>query len=591
MTAPPVRRRLTLTQSLFIAHVLLLTVALGVTGALWVVHNDREVDRQYTERVLAIARSVAVQPEIRAAFELADPASVVAPRADAVTEATGAQFIVVADRSGIRYSHPNRALIGEVVSTPPGRVLRGEDWTGFQIGTEGRSVRAKVPVRDDAGAVVGYVSVGILASDLDTAAATALPMIVGTVVGALLLGAGGAYLLSRRLRAKTHGLEPAEITALLEGREALLYGIREGVLALDHAGRVTLVNRPAREMLELPADCEGRHLDELRLDSRLHDVLCGTDPGADRIVLVGARVLVCNRKPVRLHGQDAGAVVTLRDRTELERLTGELDGARTLTRGLRAQSHEFANRIHTVAGMLELGAHEDARAFLDELSAAHTRTSADVAARIADPAVAALVLAKSAQAAERGAELRLSPTTGLDGRLPADLREDVLLVLGNLVDNALDSVAGSSRSGCGAGKDPSGCGAGSSPSGCGAGKDPSGCGAGKDPGGWVELLLCRHGRAEDGLPHDLIEIRVVDSGPGVDPALTEEVFTLGFTTKVARSGGQRGLGLALVRQTCESRGGTVSIDSPAGSAGCVDGAEYSVFTAYLPVTGATAGAR
>ncbi|MFC7330608.1 sensor histidine kinase [Marinactinospora rubrisoli] len=551
-------RRPTLTQSLFIAHVLLLTVALGVTGGLWVMHNDREVDRQYTERVLAIARSVAVQPEIRSAFELADPASVIAPRAAAATEATGAQFIVVADRSGVRYSHPNTALIGDVVSTPPGRVVYGEEWTGFENGTEGRSVRAKVPVRDAAGAVVGYVSVGILASDIETAAATALPLIVGTVVGALLLGAGGAYLLSRRLRAKTHGLEPAEITALLEGREALLYGIREGVLALDSAGRVILVNRPAREMLELPADCEGRHLDELRLDARLHDVLSGMDPDADRIVLVGARVLVCNRMPVRIHDQDAGAVVTLRDRTELERLTGELDGARTLTRGLRAQSHEYANRIHTVAGMLELGAYTDARAFLEELSAAHTRTSADVATRIADPAVAALVLAKSAQAAERGAELRLAPTTGIDARLPGDVRQDVLLVLGNLVDNALDSVAGS------------------------------------DPDGWVELLVCRHGRAEGGLPHDLIEIRVIDSGPGVDPALTEEVFTLGFTTKVARSGGPRGLGLALVRQTCESRGGTVTVDSPAGAA---DGGEdvetpaFSGFTAYLPVTGVPAGAR
>ncbi|GAA3756524.1 two-component system CitB family sensor kinase [Spinactinospora alkalitolerans] len=557
MSAPHPRNRLSLTGYLFIAHVLLLTAALGITGALWIAQHDRDIDRQYTERVLAIARSVAVLPDIRAAFALEDPAAVIDPIADRINTATGAQYIVVADTDGTRHSHVNDALIGRTVSTPPGPAARGQEWTGVQTGTEGRSVRAKVPVFDGSGGVVGYVSVGILEADVDSVAATALPAILGTISAVLVLGAGAAYVLSRRVRAKTHGLEPAEITALLEGREALLYGVREGVLALDAEGRITLVNEPARAMLELTGDREGHRLDELGLDSRLHDVLSGADPGADRIVLVGPRVLVCNRMPVRVRGQDGGAVVTLRDRTELDRLAGELDGARTLTRGLRAQSHEFANRIHTVAGMLELGAYDDARSYLDGLSAAHARTSTGIAERISDPALAALVLAKSAQAAERGAELRLSPLTRIAEPLPTELRSDLLLVVGNLADNALESVAGAG------------------------------------PRGWVELMVLRHPAGEE-LPHDLVEVRIVDSGPGVDPAMTAEIFAFGFTTKVARDGGSRGLGLALVRQTCESRGGEVWVESPDGS-DAPDAAEFSAFTAYLPVVetaaGAGAGAR
>ncbi|MFW5419917.1 sensor histidine kinase [Nocardiopsis sp. CNT-189] len=543
MAPPSPRVRLSLTGYLFIGYALLLTLALAATGALWFAHHDREMEQQYTERVLAIARSVAHMPQIVEGFGEPDPAAVINPIAVRVTEATGAEYIVVADPEGIRYSHVDPRLVGLRVSTPPGPAARGEEWTGVQTGTQGRTVRAKVPVLSGEGGVLGYVSVGILVSDMETEAAAAFPLILGTTGGALLLGAGGAWALSRRLRAKTHGLEPAEITTLLEGREALLYAVREGVLAVDAAGRVVLVNRPAREMLGLPEDCEGTRLDGLGLPGRVLDVVSGADAGEDRIVLSGARVLVCNRMPVRIRGGDAGAVVTLRDRTELDRLTGELDGVRTATKGLRAQTHEFANRLHTLAGMLELGAHEEARAYLEDVSIAHARTSGDISARIADPAVAAITLAKSAQAAERGAELYISPMTLVPERMDAALRSDIVLVLGNLVDNALDSVAAAG------------------------------------PGGWVELLVRVHPRHGDGLPHDLVEVRVTDSGRGVAAELAEEIFEYGFTTKASRDG-ERGLGLALVRQVCESRGGSVRVQPPGE-----DADEGAVFMAYLPADG------
>ena len=542
----PRPRRLSLTGSLFVGCVLLLTLAVTATGGLWIAHHDDELDQQYSERVLTVARSVALMPQVREALPRPDGARLIDPLADDVQRATGALYVVVATPDGIRRSHVDDELIGRRVSTPPGPAATGHEWSGEQTGTQGRSVRAKVPVRS-AGEVVGYVSVGVLTSDVASEATAALTWVLGTTATVLVLGAAGAFVLSRRVRAKTYGLEPAEITALLESREALLYGVREGVLAVDTEGRVVLVNPPAREMLGLPATSEGRMLEDLGLDARLRDIVSGGDPGADRIVLAGARILVCNRMPVGVRGRTAGAVVTLRDRTELDRLTGELDGARTVTSGLRAQSHEFANRIHTVAGMLELGATEEARAYLADLSAAHARASDEVSERIADPAVAALALAKSAQAAERGAELLLSPMSRVPSPLPSTLRSDVLLVLGNLVDNALDSVTAVGE-------------------------------------GWLEVLVRVHPADGEELPGDLVEVRVIDSGGGVSAELAEEIFDYGFTTKAARDSGGRGLGLALVRQVCESRAGSVQVVS-----GEADSEEGAVFTAYLPVAEAARG--
>ncbi|GAB3737347.1 ATP-binding protein [Nocardiopsis nanhaiensis] len=554
MTSRPARGRLSLTGSLFIGYVCLLVVALSVLGVLWALHLDRETDRQYSERVLTVARAVAVLPEVADGLQSPDPAAELDPLADRVAASTGVDFLVIASRDGVRHSHPDKELIGQPVSTPPGPVVEGTEWTGVEDGTQGRTVRAKIPVFADGGSVhggdaegevVGYVSLGILDSSAATEARAAIPAILAATALVLSLGVARAWALSRQVRNKTHGLEPADITALLESREALLHAVREGVLAVDGGDRVVLVNPPARTMLGLAEDAEGRCLDELDLSERVRDIVSGTDPGDDRILLSGDRILVANRMPVRIRGEAAGAVVTLRDRTEVDRLTGELDGARTVTRGLRAQTHEFANRVHTVAGMLELGAHEEARAYLADLSATHTRTSSGVAEYVQDPALAALVLAKSAQASELGVDLRLSPMTSVPVVLPGALRSDALLLLGNLVDNALDAAT---------------------------------------PNGWVELLVRLHSAADTDLPHDLLEVRVTDSGHGVSDDVAEEIFRYGFTTKASRDGGTRGLGLALVKQACESRGGSIEMEA-------ADAEEGAVFTACLPATATTGVSR
>jgi sensor histidine kinase regulating citrate/malate metabolism len=250
-------------------------------------------------------------------------------------------------------------------------------------------------------------------------------------------------------------------------------------------------------------------------------VLTGRAGGADQIVLRRGRVLIMNGMPISLREHEIGAVVTLRDRTEIVTLEHELDTTRSTTDALRAQAHEFTNRLHTIAGLIELGEFDEVRRFVDRVS--HTREAwqAEVGERITDPAVAALLVAKGSVAAERGLGLRLTPGSRLstvDDRLSADL----VTVVGNLVDNALDAADE-----------------------------------------WIEVSLTQ--------PPDEVCVVVRDSGPGVAPDLAEEVFRHGFTTKAAQQG-SRGLGLALTRQTCLRRAGSIRVDG-------------SVFTARLP-TGA-----
>jgi len=326
--------------------------------------------------------------------------------------------------------------------------------------------------------------------------------------------------------------ELSEIAALLQEREAMLHGIREAVLGYDSDERVLLANDAARSLLQLPPSFLRKQLREMLPAGRLADVVTGEVTGSDLLVLHGDQVLVANRMPITRGNQQLGWVVTFQDRTESEALKRALAEATGVADTLRAQSHEFANRLHTLVGLVELGHYAEAVQFVTDVSAARGELTEQLVAAIGEPKLAALILAKVSLADERDVMLRVMPDSHVGQRITA-VRE-VLTVVGNLIDNAIDAASsGASQAGA----------------------------AGV---GTVELTLVV---AES----DLL-IRVRDSGPGVPHDMREQIFMDGVTTKSSVTGARRGLGLALVRQVVAAMGGMVSVGNDGGA----------VFTAVLP---------
>ncbi|MFJ5636790.1 ATP-binding protein [Streptomyces goshikiensis] len=504
-------------------------VAVLATG-LFLAPLSAQLDDQAMRRALAIAQSAAADPALAAGLLTADPRAAgpaaadcpVQSSAERIRRATGAEYVVVMDLNGIRRSHPSPDLIGLPVSTDPRDALAGREVMEIDEGTLGRSARGKVPLLAADGEIVGAVSVGIAYDSVRDRLLGAIPGLLAYSGGALAAGALAACLLSRRIQRQTRDLAFSDIAGLLAEREAMLHSIREGVIALDPGGRIRLVNDEAARLLGLAPDSAvaGRPLDDVLGAGRTTDVLAGRVAGRDLLTVRGRRVLVANRMPTR----DGGAVATLRDRTELEHLSRELDSTRGLIDALRAQDHEHANRLHTVLGLLELGLHEEAAEFVTEVVGVHRSTAEQVTERVHDPLLAALLVGKTTVAAERGVPLRLANSTLLPDRLvdPGGL----VTIVGNLVDNALDAAAGSAAP-------------------------------------LVEVDLHAEGRTA--------VLRVRDSGPGVPAARREEIFTEGWSTKQPSGHRERGLGLALVRRLAQRQGGSAWAGEAADG-----GAEFSV---------------
>jgi two-component system CitB family sensor kinase len=338
----------------------------------------------------------------------------------------------------------------------------------------------------------------------------------------------GALLVSRRLRRQTRGLDADTIGRMYASHEAVLHSIREGLLVIDKNKRVGVLNDEGRRLLGLTGDVAGVSVDTLGLPDAFRNLLLDGRQAVDELHLTDHRLLVVSQSAAAWEGRAFGTVVTLRDRTELEALTGELDTTKALAESLRSQAHEAANRLHTMVVLVETGRSEDAVRYATTELELSQRLTDHVIAAVAEPVVAALLLGKAAQASERGIELTVTDDSQAPaGVLPAS---DAVTLLGNLIDNAIDASAESA-------------------------------------GGRVTVSLHPDG--------DHLLIQVADTGPGLPDHLVDSAFTRGWSTKVSTDVGGRGIGLALVYQVVRRHNGTVQVTTaPTGGA---------IFTVRLPI--------
>ncbi|WP_415959475.1 ATP-binding protein [Streptomyces sp. 021-4] len=552
MRLPRTRPR-SLAGQLFAMQVVLIAAVVAGCAVFAYVSGSAQAEQTATRQVRAAAVAVADSPSVREAIRTPDPSAVLQPYAEQVRRDTQIAFVTIMDTDRRRWTHPDASLIGETFLGHTEEALAGETFTETYTGTLGPSIRVVTPVRDG-DRIIGLVSAGITVDRVSSQVREQLGALALAAGGALALGGIGTYVINARLRRHTHGMNAAELSRLHDYHQATLHAVREGLLMLDGQRRIALINDAGRELLGIAPEAEalGRTVDELALPAPLTGALLASEARVDELHLTAERLVVVNTRPV-VGGERRGTVVTLRDHTELQALTGELDSERGFTQALRSQAHEAANRLHTVVSLIELGRVEEAVEFATaELELAQVLTDRVVGA-VEEPVLAALLLGKAAQANERGVELELAEDSLIDdGALPASLAQrDLVTILGNLIDNAVD--AASEGDGHGA-----------------AGAVPAQRTAAQGGAGRARVTVTA--LADD---RELL-LRVSDTGAGIGPEEADEVFRRGWSTH----GAGRGLGLALVRQAAHRNGGSVELDrAPEGGAR---------FTVRLPLGDRTA---
>ncbi|WP_426998916.1 ATP-binding protein [Pseudarthrobacter sp. N5] len=524
--------RWSIARRLFVAHLLFMLALTAIVGtATFIDARDHAYD-EAGRRMSGLATAIADNPFVLQAAESADPSAVLQPYALEVMGDADADFITIMAPDRTRWTHPSDEQLGKPYIGSIDAALQGQVFTEITAGTLGPSVRTIAPVQDTAGNVKALVSAGVTVHSVDIALSGRLPALLAIALALLAGGSVASWLLGRYLRNVTRGWGPEQLAQLFAYYESVLHSVREGVILIDIKGRVVMYNDQAAELLGLAQrgtdgdPVRPPSLADLPLAASLKGLFESGRTAHDEIHLTESGILVVNQSPAVGPGSPAGrqrpavfgTVATIRDRTEIESLGSELETMRTLSDALRAQTHEHANRLHTIVSLMELGRSGEALDFATKDLELSQQLTDEMVSSIDEPVLSALIMGKAAQAHERGVELALRAfgSTLLDGLAVQDL----VTILGNLLDNAIDAAADAAT--------------------------PK----------RVELTVDSRMAG--------LEITVHDTGPGIDPESVDDVFRHGYSTKPAGRFG-RGLGLALVRQAVHRLGGTMNITNEGGA--------------------------
>lgn len=488
----------------------LLVVLVSLIGALFSDFSESLLSEQVGRKALEVAEAVALNPAISQGLLAGDSEQVQAV-ADGLRVATGAEFIVVGDRQGVRLSHPDPQKIGQQFVGGDIRAALDEarSYASQAVGTLGPSLRGIVPVKDTNGAVAGFVAVGYLISDIEATLRIKQREILGYVGVVLLFGVFGAVVIARGLKSAIFGLEPHEIASLFSERSAIIETIREGVVAVDAKGELTLVNQAASGYLgqASTADLRGRSLGEICPCADLEQALGSGEPVFDREVELPNRTMVVNVLPL----SGGGAVASFRPLDELDLLTRELSQMQEYSEIMRAQTHEYSNKLYTIAGLIQLGALQEALDLVMTEASGYQELIHALSQAVPDPIVSGLILGKFNRARELKISLQFDRESSLRDLPPQIDREALVTILGNLLDNAFEAV--------------------------------------RETQAVREVRLSLTDLGED------IIFEVEDSGPGIAAEVVQILFDKGVST---RAGSGRGMGLHLVRQALQGIGGQIS---------------------------------
>ncbi|MBC8014466.1 MAG: two-component system sensor histidine kinase DcuS [Sporomusaceae bacterium] len=443
--------------------------------------------------------------------------------------AADVEFIVILDMQGVRKSHPDPTKVGKhFVGGDEADALAGKEYTSIARGTLGDSIRAFVPVITSEGQQVGVVVVGVLMDDVlvlirEVGKVLLVAIAIGMVVGII-----GAFMLSQNIKKTLFGLEPEAIAKRLEERNAMLHSVREGIIAVDAQGLITLVNGEALRMLSL-AGLHDNPIDKPVQDyvpnTRLMEVIRSGEAELDQEQDFHGLSVLTNRLPMMVDGEIVGAISTFRDKTEVRMLAEQLTGVRDYVDALRAQAHEFMNQLHVILGLVKLESYNQLKNYINRIVAEHEAEVSFVAKRIREPVIAGFILSKLSLARERNVVMHLAEESDVPQPKHEKVVHEMVTIIGNLLENAFDAVRNSDH---------------------------------KE----VELhMYCDGG---------LLFIHVSDTGEGILPELSEHLFKKGVSSK----GNNRGFGLYLVQRSLKELQGDIEFETRPG--------EGTVFTVKIP---------
>lgn len=487
----------------------------------WFLHTfiSNTIEDQVGKRALSVAKTVVNMPEIKEAFELEDPAFVIQEITAPIQKEIEAEFIVVGNKEGIRYSHPNPDRIGEkMIGGDNSPVLEeGKSIVSQSTGSLGLSVRGKVPVLDDAGNIIGVVSVGFLKEDVQSIVAEQSKSLWIALAGIIILGIVGAVFIAYYIKSLLFDMEPEEISYLYEQKEAILQSTHEGIISVDHRGFITMMNARAKQILfngRKQTDFTGKSLHELIPHTDKFELLLNGKSQYDKEMVLGETIVLVNWVPIYIDEKIVGAVSTFRKKTEMEHVTQELQQIKQYANAQRAQTHEFSNKLYTILGLLQLGETKQAIDFIKKEQNMQQEQSQFLTKHVTDPLVQGLLQGKINQANELGITIRIHPESQLKQRYNGLKQEAFITGLGNMLENAIESVKNNPKK-----------------------------------KRHITVFFTDIG--------DDIVTEVEDSGPGIADKDAPFIFEQGYTTK---EGNNRGIGLALTRQIVRQAGGEMMLE-------------------------------
>lgn len=518
----------------------------GLIGWFALYYLNQSLAEQIGQRAVHVAQTLADMPEVISAV-MARNTDYLQPLSVSVARATDAHFVVIGDRAGIRLSHPNPSRLGKPMHDDEGdynepALLYGQPYIQMAVGSLGASVRGKAPVFSESGEViVGVISVGFMLDTVEAIIDRYRNTLLLVILAAFLFSVLTAIWFANHFKRAIFGLEPEQIARLFDEQRATLESVREGIIAINSEGEITTINHTAIEALGLPKDSQliGRKVDEVLPDNSLLDVLRTGEPQYDREVWRDEHCIIANRLPLKQGNEITGVVSSFRRKDELAMVSQKLTRIQQYADTLRSQSHEYSNKLHTIAGLIQIGATDQALALIGQESQSHQELIRLLMRAVPDPVLAGCLLGKFNRARELGLRLAIDPESEMS-QLPDHLpREQLVSIIGNLIDNALEATWQH-----------------------------------KGQDGVVQLSMTDLG-------DDLI-FEVEDQGPGIPEAQREQIFEKGFSSKKHEG---HGYGLHLVKGLLNKLGGTLTIESVSDMAenppvGAAQGG--SRFTVYIP---------